>query len=77
MSTTSKLEEAEHKVQSLQTGGTFCILVKSIWGRRKWGALGCALVPPLPLPYPHPCTRPPGGVKEPTLLRPLPPASRP
>lgn len=65
MSTTSKLEEAEHKVQSLQTGVMFSLLVQPILGRLKWGALGHPLVPPLPLPH----TGHLGGVKEHTLLR--------
>lgn len=32
MSTTSKLEEAEHKVQSLQTGLILSFLVPWMWG---------------------------------------------
>ena len=37
MSTTSKLEEAEHKVQTLQTGVLSVILIKSVQGRPKLG----------------------------------------
>lgn len=48
MSTTSKLEEAEHKVQTLQTGVLSVIPVQSIQGRPKgWGGLWAfSQVPP-------------------------------
>ena len=52
MSTTSKLEEAEHKVQTLQTGVIFFILVKLMQGGLRWvqfgpspGAPGPPLIP--------------------------------
>lgn len=55
ISTTSKLEEAEHKVQTLQTGVIFFILVKLIQGRLKWGEFGRSPGPPGPLWYLLPC----------------------
>lgn len=58
MSTTSKLEEAEHKVQSLQTGVMFFILVEFTQGRLKLGSLGD---PPGPSRSPLTPAAPPGA----------------
>lgn len=46
ISTTSKLEEAEHKVQTLQTGVICFILLKLMQGRLKWGEFGRSPGPP-------------------------------
>lgn len=48
MSTTSKLEEAEHKVQTLQTGVLFFMLVELMQGRLTWGKSGWSQVSPGP-----------------------------
>lgn len=45
MSTTSKLEEAEHKVQTLQTGVLFCLPVKLLQAGLTWGRFAA---PPSP-----------------------------
>lgn len=63
ISTTSKLEEAEHKVQTLQTGGIFSILVKSVQGRLKRGEHGRSPGPPGPLWSLSPCRGEPGRGK--------------
>ena len=49
MSTTSKLEEAEHKVQTLQTGVLFCLPIRPLPARLTQDRF---------TPHPSPCKSP-------------------
>lgn len=69
MSTTSKLEEAEHKVQTLQTGVFVFLLVQVTQGR-----LACGKFAGPPGPSTSPLTPvEPGGVKGARVPRRAPP----
>lgn len=74
MSTTSKLEEAEHKLQTLQTGSMFTILFEATWevGEHGWSS-GLLPAPLLPVATKDPAVR----SLKPTQLKPVSQAALP